>query len=685
LERQLLELGAAAAQRMLERAKPLAALVRARMNDRMGFEVEADAWFGSVVRFAREGSEEVRWMQVLALNAWGKRDEALAAFGKVAGDGTLQPEMLAALALSAGDFAYARREFASLPVPADTPRGGAWRDLADRAEAEVNGGDPQVALDFATRALSDLEGVIDSLDRPSERLEMCDDIAVASLYQYMARARLALASAANVRGDAAAAEHRCEAFLIIDRHRSLTLPAESWLARDESMRRWQQATTEHVTAYQRLLAELMTGGTGTPRAIEDMAAAERALVAIEAQRDSGAAGPPSIGRAREKLRIADLQARRPDDAVLLEYQLVGRDLVRCAVTASRVEAAFTRLPRGLEGKVSRLLRACAGGGAATQEESELAAILLEPFAAVLAPAKRVIVVPSGGLTALPFHLLPLSGEPLGATRVVSYLPAAALLLRDGLDRPLARGTARVIGDPEFDAASHPGLARLAGAAIEARRIGELYGTDAVFEAAAARERDVGPKLPGRALLHFAAHGRLDETAPYTSSIVLAGRDELTVSDFIGLQIDTDLAVLSACDTGRGTTTLGGDVIGLTRGLLAAGVKRCVVSLWPVDDVAACVTMVAFHSSLQKGRLSPAAALAQAQEEVRRLNAAEIAARYRAMGGVLGAGQRSTRRGSAQQATQLPVFAEADVDEPLVAESGVSSSARIWAPFILVGC
>jgi hypothetical protein len=95
---------------------------------------------------------------------------------------------------------------------------------------------------------------------------------------------------------------------------------------------------------------------------------------------------------------------------LLEYQLVGRDLVAFAVTATRVHAQYTRLPRGIEGRVNRLLRACAGGGAATQEENELAAILLEPFAAVLGPAKRVIVVPSGGLSALPFHLLPLGGK-----------------------------------------------------------------------------------------------------------------------------------------------------------------------------------------------------------------------------------------------------------------------------------
>ena len=34
------------------------------------------------------------------------------------------------------------------------------------------------------------------------------------------------------------------------------------------------------------------------------------------------------------------------------------------------------------------------------------------------------------------------------------------------------------------------------------------------------------------------------------------------------------------DSGRGDITATGDVVGLARGLLAAGVRRVVVSLWP---------------------------------------------------------------------------------------------------------
>lgn len=688
-EKQLLSMGATLTRQTLERARPLAALIKARLNERMGWDAEADLWFDATAKYSRAGTSEVQWIEVLALNAWGKRAEALAAYREVIKDPALQESALASLALRAGDFAYARKLLASLPLPQDPPRGSSWRDLADRAEAEVEGGDLAAAVAFADRGIADLEAAMAGLTRHSDRLEVCDDISVASLYQYASRARLGLAAAADARGDnATAEEQRRQAFALADRHRSLALPMEISLqataARDPLTLRWRQASTEHVTAFQRLLAALMARSDQVKSATETLSAAERELAAIEAELDAKSMHPLRAAGAGE-FRAADLQAQLPPQAVLLEYQIVGRDLVAFAVTATRVHAQVTRLPRGVEGRVSRLLRACAGGGAATTEENELAAILLEPFAVVLGQAKRVIVVPSGGLSALPFHLLPLGGKSLGAGRVVSYLPAALLLSRGGLDRPLAAGSSLVIGDPEFDAATHPGLRRLAGAAVEARKVAELYASDAVFEASQAREDDLKPELPGRAMLHFAAHGRLDDVAPYTSSIVLAGRDELTVSDFIGLQIDADLAVLSACDTGRGTTTLGGDVIGLTRGLLAAGVKRCVVSLWPVDDVAACVTMVAFHSLLKKGGKSPAEALAMAQEGVRNLSGAEIAARYRAMGGVLGAGERSWRRGASTPGRQLAAFPEPPPDDETMVDDTAGSSARIWAPFILIGC
>jgi CHAT domain-containing protein len=312
----------------------------------------------------------------------------------------------------------------------------------------------------------------------------------------------------------------------------------------------------------------------------------------------------------------------------------------------------------------------------------LSTLLLEPFADVLRANERVFVTASGALNSLPFHVLPFDGRPLGETHVLSLLPAASLLARSRADQPLARGDVTIVGDPAFDPELRPALPRLPGAAVEARAVARLYEVEEPLVGETATEPALRPLLCGRAMLHIAAHGHLDDIAPNTSSIVLAGPDELTVSDLIGLHVTADLAVLSACDTGRGTTTLGGDLVGLARGLFAAGVRRCIVSLWPVDDVAACVTMLAFHKVLRSaGGVAPAHALAAAQREVRGLSNAELADRYHSLGGTLTVERRSIRRAPPPS---LPDYADADTDDDADDESLSSQRASIWAPFVLIG-
>ncbi|NIN95911.1 MAG: CHAT domain-containing protein, partial [Anaerolineae bacterium] len=85
----------------------------------------------------------------------------------------------------------------------------------------------------------------------------------------------------------------------------------------------------------------------------------------------------------------------------------------------------------------------------------------------------------------------------------------------------------------------------------------------------ATEAAVRQLLVDYPVLHLATHGYLSEEAPLLSSILLANGEALTVYELMGLQLNADLIVLSACETARGQTTGGDDVLGLTRGLLAA--------------------------------------------------------------------------------------------------------------------
>ena len=61
-----------------------------------------------------------------------------------------------------------------------------------------------------------------------------------------------------------------------------------------------------------------------------------------------------------------------------------------------------------------------------------------------------------------------------------------------------------------------------------------------------------------------------------------------------------MAILSACDTGRGRIT-GDGVIGLSRALITAGVPSVIVSLWAVPDAPTAALMAEFYHQLQQGQ------------------------------------------------------------------------------------
>jgi CHAT domain-containing protein/tetratricopeptide (TPR) repeat protein len=280
---------------------------------------------------------------------------------------------------------------------------------------------------------------------------------------------------------------------------------------------------------------------------------------------------------------------------------------------------------------------------------ELYGTLLGPIEALIKDKPHLMIVPSGALTALPFHLL-VTDKPVAAVpeqmagyrdaawlvkrQAVTVLPSVASLktLRGFTRRDLAGEPMIGFGDPVFDpkepkvaaaqrtasrgAASTRGfsgfwkgtgidraqlsrLPRLPETADELKTIAQQLGapmSDIHLRSDASEATVKRLPLADYRVVYFATHGLVagDIEGLAEPSLALSlpakptGADDglLTASEVAQLKLNADWVVLSACNTIAGDKPGAEALSGLARAFFYAGARALLVSHWAVESSAA---------------------------------------------------------------------------------------------------
>jgi CHAT domain-containing protein/tetratricopeptide (TPR) repeat protein len=246
---------------------------------------------------------------------------------------------------------------------------------------------------------------------------------------------------------------------------------------------------------------------------------------------------------------------------------------------------------------------------------QLHKILIDPIADSLPKNERdrIIFIPQGSLFFVPFPALQDANRNyLLQKHTIQTAPSIQVLDLTRQKRQQISGSSKdvlVVGNPTMPKVlfstekSASQLSPLPASEIEAKEVAQMFKTKAIIGNKATKSA-ILPLFPKARIIHLATHGLLDDFTgggiPGAIALAPDGKDSglLTSSEIFDLKLNnTELVVLSACDTGRGKIS-GDGVIGLSRSFISAGVPSAIVSLWSIPDDSTALLMREFYQQLQ---------------------------------------------------------------------------------------
>jgi CHAT domain-containing protein len=133
------------------------------------------------------------------------------------------------------------------------------------------------------------------------------------------------------------------------------------------------------------------------------------------------------------------------------------------------------------------------------------------------------------------------------------------------------------------------------------------------------------ELPNADLAHFACHARTDLINPTGSCFELGDHERLSVEDLLdGPDLaNLELVVASACQAGVPATDAPDELLGIGYGLVHAGARAAITTLWEINDAPAALLVARLYAELAAGQ-HPSAALRLAQIWLADLDNAHLA-------------------------------------------------------------
>ncbi len=332
--------------------------------------------------------------------------------------------------------------------------------------------------------------------------------------------------------------------------------------------------------------------------------------------------------------IEEVQETMEDGTLLIEY-FVGNSMTYVSVvTNESLEFRSLGASEEIRGAAERFRRSLVvdltenlGATDFSSSSRDLYKLVIAPIEDILAKyeAKDLIFVPADALNFVPFDLLLSADQGSGNQdyRSMPYLMtkynmrnafSASIDLLQDMKRKNLEGVVcfapTYAENPTFQNAEGFGKFRNALVPLkwntrEVENIGALVSS-VNFSGTEATESSFKSAVDNYKVIHLAMHTFVDDEDPMNSRLVFSLQDTtndgfLHMFELYNMNLDAELAVLSACQTGYGKLVAGDGVMSLARGFAYAGVPSTIMSHWKVDDESTSKIMTYFYESLKEGK------------------------------------------------------------------------------------
>ena len=333
---------------------------------------------------------------------------------------------------------------------------------------------------------------------------------------------------------------------------------------------------------------------------------------------------PNYSRIKKEIQFANTEQVQEklqnSKSVILEYFVGQNDIYLFYVSKKELQVFKTGktddLFNSLQFVLEELHRPPNSNGEQFESFLEAANRL---YKELLVPAKlkiptdteRLIIVPDDKLSLLPFEIMVKNKEAqipyLINDYSFSYSYSSTLFLKDnkiGKNKPKKNLVAfapsfNELASSEERNCSGENLYSLRCSNQEVENIngfipGDIYvGTDAT------KINFIEASIQSN-IIHLATHACLENEHPMLNRIWFSD-GFISNYELFNMQLNNDLAVLSACNTGSGKVLKGEGVQSLARGFLHAGCRSLITSLWSVDDCATSEIMSFIYEELDQGK------------------------------------------------------------------------------------